>query len=216
MLRSKAIVGNVPLARIVTLKDGRRVVLRAASAGDREAVQQFVRGLSMRSRRNRFFSPVRELSPDQLERVTSSPAAGGLALVAEAADGEGLRIVAMSQYVVCAPLEAEFAVAVDDAWQRQGLGNEMLGLLAEHSARWGLAAIVGFVLSDNRPMLALLSRLDCELSNDADPHVVRAVKRFDIHEGAGARPTETLNWSGSCDPAVPRDAGLKHVESVIS
>ena len=44
-------------------------------------------GLSERSRRYRFFSPVRELSPDQLERVMRSRPPSELALVAEAADG---------------------------------------------------------------------------------------------------------------------------------
>ena len=214
--RSDAIVGNLPVARIVRLKDGRRVVLRNSSAADRESIQQFVRGLSIQSRRNRFFSPVCELSSDQLDRVTSSPAAGGLALVAETVDGAGPRIVALSQYVVCEPFDAEFAVVVDDAWQRQGLGSEMLGVLAEHSARSGLASFTGLVLADNWPMLTLLSGLECEFSRDGDPDVVRAVKRFDIHEGSGARPIETLNRSKPCEPAVLRDAGLKHVDNVMN
>ena len=65
-------------------------------------------------------------------------------------------------------------------------------------------------------MLSLLSRLDCEFSRDGDPDVVRAVKRFDIHEGAGARPIETLNWSDPCNPAALRDVGLKHVEDAMN
>jgi len=41
--------------------------------GDAEAVQEFVRGLSLESRRERFFAPVSELTPGQLERVVSGP-----------------------------------------------------------------------------------------------------------------------------------------------
>jgi acetyltransferase len=176
------IAGDGPAARIVRLRDGRRVGLRAARSEDISAVQQFVRGLSDRSRRNRFFAPVRELSHDQLERVTRSRPPGELALVAETAEGAGSRIVAMAQYAACEPLDAEFAVVVDDAWQRQGLGIQLLGVLAKHAARAGLAALAGFVLADNWPMLALLARLNCELVTDHDPYVIRAVKRLDAHE----------------------------------
>jgi len=164
--------------RIVWLKDGRSVALRAAGSGDVPAVQQFVRGLSDQSRRNRFFTPIRELSSDQLERLTRSHPPGELALVGEALDGAAPRIVAMAQYVVCDPLDAEFAVVVDDAWQRQGLGIQLLNLLADCAAESGLAALNGFVLADNWPMLELLARLDCDLDAYSDPHVIRAVKRL--------------------------------------
>ncbi len=176
------IAGDRPVARIVKLKDGRRVALRDVRSEDASAVQRFVRGLSDRSRRNRFFAPVRELSPDQLERVTRSRPPGERNLVAETAEGAGSRIVAMAQYVVCEGLDAEFAVVVDDAWQRQGLGTEMFGVLVEHAARTGLAALAGFVLADNWPMLALLARLDCELVTDSDPYMIRAVKHLDAPE----------------------------------
>src|ERR1700675_1063975 len=156
------IAGDGPAARIVRLRDGRSVTLRVARSEDVSAVQRFVRGLSDRSRRNRFLAPVRELSPDQLDRVMRSRPPGELALVGETAEGTGSRIVAMAQYAVCEPLDAEFAVVVDDAWQRQGLGIQLLGVLAAHAARAGLAAFAGFVLADNWPMLALLARLHCE------------------------------------------------------
>ena len=180
--------------RIVWLKDGRSVALRAAGSGDVPAVRQFVRSLSDQARRNRFFTPIRELSSDQLERLTRSHPPGELALVGEALDGAAPRIVAMAQYVVCDPLDAEFAVVVDDAWQRQGLGIQLLNVLAECAAESGLAALNGFVLADNWPMLELLARLDCELDTDSDPHVIRAIKRL------------TSSRATSCDFALERSS----------
>ena len=176
------IAGDGPAARIIRLTDGRRVTLRIARPEDVSAVQQFVRGLSERSRRNRFLAPVRELSPDQLDRVTRSRPPGELAFVGEATEGAKSRIVAMAQYAACEPLEAEFAIVVDDAWQRQGLGIQLLGVLAEHASRAGLAALAGIVFADNWPMLALLARFDCEIVTDRDPYLIRAVKRLDMHE----------------------------------
>jgi acetyltransferase len=176
-----AIAGAGPAARIVKLRDGRPVALRFAGAADAPGVQQFVRGLSVRSRRNRFFSPLRELSPDQLERFTRSRPPAELALVGETAEGTQRRIVAMAQYAACEPLDAEFAVVVDDGWQRQGLGMQLLGVLAEHAAHAGFAAVTGLVLADNWPMLSLLARFDCELITEWDRYTIRAVKHLDMH-----------------------------------
>jgi len=182
MAQPELSAGDRPARRIMKLKDGRAVSLRIAASDDISAVQRFVRGLSDRSRRNRFFAPIRELSPDQLDRVTRSRLPDELAFVAETEQGVESRIVAMAQYVVCEPLDAEFAVVVDDAWQRQGLGMQLFRVLAEHAARAGFATLSGFVLPDNWPMLAFLARLDCELVTDSDPYAVRVVKRLEAHE----------------------------------
>jgi RimJ/RimL family protein N-acetyltransferase len=206
-------VVNLVSPRTTWLKDGRRAVIRGARVTDGPAIQAFVRGLSIRSRRNRFFSPISELSRDQIERITRTLPSDGLALVCEAVNAGESRIVAMAQYVIEQPLEAEFALVVDDAYQRQGLGNEMMGLLAEHAARAGLAAFVGLVLPDNWPMLGLLSRLGCELEADADPGVVRAIKRFDAHEGIRSRPVEAPGGVAPREPVRPRNASTQFANS---
>lgn len=180
-LRNAGVMTPGSSAHAVTLKNGRTLGLRLARSEDACGVQRFVQGLSERSRRNRFFTPVRELSSDQLERMTRSHPPGELALVVETSDSAESRIVAMAQYVVCETLDAEFAVVVDDTWQRQGLGILLVGVLAEQAARAGLKAFAGLVLADNWPMLALLTRLNCELLPDRDPYIVRVFKRLDAH-----------------------------------
>ena len=216
LAQAEAVVSIVPIPRIRRSKDGRRVVLRTACAADGAALQQFLRGLSVQSRRNRFFSPLREFSQVQLESITCLPTSSGVALVGEVAHAGASRIIALAQYVVCAPLEAEFAVVVDDAWQRQGIGNEMLGMLAEHAARAGLASFAGFVLPENWPMLALLSGFDCEFVTDADPGVIRATKRFDVHERRHSRQSEPSHRPDPGDPVLPDAAGRECMECVTS
>jgi acetyltransferase len=130
---------------------------------------------------NRFFSPLRELSPDQLERVTRSNPPDALTLVGETVERGGSRIVAMAQYAACELPDAECAVVVDDAWQRQGLGIQLLHTLAGRAARAGLATFTGFVLADNWPMLALLARLDCDIVSDSDRYTMRFAKGLDAY-----------------------------------
>ena len=173
-------------AAIELLQDGRRVLVRMASRADRQAVQQFVRGLSTASRYNRFFAPVRELSNDQLTRITRSSLPDALAVVAEAIDESYPRIVALAQYASCEPRVAEFAVVVDDRWQRQGLGSHLLRTLGMHAARAGIARLTGMVLTDNWPMLTLLARCGCELAEDAYDRVIHAALSLGTSASAGS------------------------------
>jgi acetyltransferase len=166
-------------ARRLRLQDGRAVTLRAARPGDVPAVQKFVRELSEVSRLNRFFAPVRELTPAQLDRVTRARDPRELALVDEAFDGGESRIVGLAQHALCEPPNAEFALVVGDDYQRQGIGTRLIGVLTEHAADAGVAALVGFVRYDNWPMLTLLARLGFEFLNNEEPQVIRVAKPLD-------------------------------------
>jgi acetyltransferase len=160
--------------RAVALKDGRRVLLRVAQPGDAPAVQAFVRGLSAAARFNRFFSPVHELSDDQLQRVTRSSHPHALALVGVAGQHGSTSVVALAQYAACEPPEAELAVVVAEDWRRQGAATHLLYALADHGAQVGLTSLTGRVLADNWPMLTFLARHGFDLSEDADGYAVRA------------------------------------------
>jgi acetyltransferase len=165
-------------AHVMMLRDGRAVRLRAVRADDADAVQTFVRGLSPASRRNRFFSPVRELTAEQLVCVTRIYDPRDLQLLAETIVGEP-RIVALAQHAAGKDDVAEFALVVDDAFQRQGLGIALLLHLARHAAQVQLAAFEGLVLEDNWAMLTLLGRLGFDLSGHSEVRVIRAFKELD-------------------------------------
>lgn len=160
----------------VVLRDGRPVQLRAARRADRDAVQQFVRGLSPDARRRRFFGPVAELSPDQLDRVTRVRLPHELALVAVDGAAGWPRIVAMAQYALDDAREAEFAVVVADDLQRFGLGRRLLQSLVARAVACGVHALNGLVLAENWPMLGLAAAGGFDLVEDGDPHFVRARK----------------------------------------
>ena len=159
----------------IAARDGRCALVRPVRAGDAPLVQEFVRELSPVSRRNRFFGPVKELSPAQLERMTRFDGSTGLGLVALAGE-EVPRVVGIAQHAVCDPPIAEIAVVITDGWQRQGLGERLVLLLLAHAAMAGVAAVRGFVMAANLPMLALASKLGFAFADDADPELVRIEK----------------------------------------
>jgi acetyltransferase len=132
---------------------------------DAAEVQGFVRALSLRTRRDRFFAPVSELSPAQLERLVSQP---GLSIAA----WEGGRIVGLAQYAASGA-EAEFAVVVADEWQGLGLGEALLGVLVFEARRSGIRVLAGLALAGNRAMRAVARNLGFSQRPDEDPDLVR-------------------------------------------
>jgi acetyltransferase len=140
------------------------LVIRALTGGDAILVQEFVRGLSPRSRYERYFSAIRELTPWQLERTTrtSSPSDASLA----AFDGRDL--VALAE---CAG--GEIALVVADSLQGLGLGHELLQRLLDHARRARLPGLHGLVRVGNRAMLHLAVSFGFRARPSGDPDLVR-------------------------------------------
>lgn len=140
------------------------VFIRKVTAEDVILVQEFVRRLSPRSRRERYFSAICELTPRQLERTTRASDPRDLSLAAF--DGEAL--VALAE---CAG--GEFAVVVTDAWQGSGLGGALMQRLLEHAQRASLPVLHGLVRKGNRAMLRLAASFGFRPAPHADPELVR-------------------------------------------
>jgi len=169
----------VALIHPLTLADGRRVLVRPVLPQDSDGEQAFVKGLSPASRYRRFHVGMRELPLATLRQMTEIDHRSHVALVAhpelDIDDEAGPVIVADARYVRLDGRRAEFAVAVDDRWQRQGLGSRLLRMLARHAAKNGLGTLYGDVLTDNVPMITMLQRWGCELlARDDEPGLLLA------------------------------------------
>lgn len=173
-----ALAPKLPLGLIqaLTLRDGQRLIVRPLLPQDEAAEQAFVMALSAASRYRRFHVGLRALPPSALARLVHVDHERHVALVAhpEGEDDEPT-IVADARYVFTGTAEAEFAIAVSDAWQRRGLGRRLLALLARHAARHGVQRLTGDVLADNVPMLNLLQGLGCAVApRDDEAGVLQA------------------------------------------
>lgn len=167
------------------LADGRELIVRPVLAFDAAAEQDFVRALSAASRQRRFHVGLRELPPALLRAMTEVDHDAHVAVVAEAiGDDDEATIVADARYVRgptadLAADEAEFAIAVADAWQGVGLGRALMKHLGRHAARHGVQRLVGDVLPGNRAMFAVTDALGGQLAVSPNgPGVIRT--RFDL------------------------------------
>jgi RimJ/RimL family protein N-acetyltransferase len=193
----------------ISLADGREVVVRPVLAFDAPAEQEFVRGLSNDARLARFHFGLRELPSAMARAMTEVDQEAHVAIVAEAFDDDDIpHLVADARYVRgtdagLPPHEAEFAIAVADAWQGAGLGSALLRRLDRHATRNGVRVLVGDVLPGNRAMLGLAGALGARrVASPMGPGVVRV--RIDL---AGARsafsPTRPAPGAGDARNAPP-------------
>jgi acetyltransferase len=160
------------------LRSGRLVLVRPIHPPDETLVQSFVRGLSPRSRYFRFHNAIRELDPRTLHAATHIDYRRHLALIAEWFDGDAeVEIGAARYFVRKNDRTAEFAIAVADAWQRQGLARHLLERLMKIAAQRGLERFEGEVLEENQGMVGLALDLGFEVREHASEPGVLVVER---------------------------------------
>jgi GNAT superfamily N-acetyltransferase len=144
----------------VELRDGRHVTLRTIRAEDKDKLQAALRDLSAESRYYRFMSPLRELSPQLLERATHPEADRELQLVAVFGEGAQEKIIGGARYAAAVgSADCEFAVAVVDEWHGLGLARQLLEALIRAARARGFERMEGYILATNTRMLGLAKRL---------------------------------------------------------
>ena len=141
----------------IELGEGRRIHIRPLEAEDRDALAEGFERLGPQSRYQRFFAPTSRLTDRQLEYLTDIDHHDHEALVAVDEDtGDG---VGIARFVRIGEGVAEPAVAVADAWQRQGVGALLLAELVDRARAEGIDSFIAQVLADNEAALALLGHL---------------------------------------------------------
>lgn len=150
--------------------------VRPVVPADAGALQQFIRELSPASRYARFMSAMRELPELMLDRFLHPATGQEAVLVANCAlDG----IVGLAQYVADASGEGcEVALVISDAWQRQGLGSEMLDALLKVAGDNAIEYFHADVLADNYPMRALARKAGCNVRRSREASFLVEISRI--------------------------------------
>jgi len=148
--------------------DGKQMTLRPMLKSDAPLVKESLGQLSRESRRNRFFSPIREFSDEMVRRLTDFDLAKEFALVVVFKENNkeiplaGGRFVHENDGRRC-----EFSLLIGDPWQGQRIGHRILRVLIREASRRGLSQMEGYVLADNQAMLKLARSMGFEIEDDA-------------------------------------------------
>lgn len=182
------------LVGAVRLSDGMRVTVRPACPRDTDRIQDFVRGLSLPSRYDRFLAPINELSPAELARIGGSDRRHGM-LIAETKIGSARIMIGEARYALESDGKtSEIALSIADAWHGRGLGTLLMDYLECRARSLGVTTLVGDVLRSNTAMRKLARKTAFAMGVPAESRLVRIVK--DISAARVGMPCRSLMRSG--------------------
>ena len=168
-------------AHLVThwqLPSGHNVVIRPIRPEDAELTQGFVKSLSEESRYFRFMDAVSELSPVALAHLTQIDYSREMALLAlTEIDGREVELGVARYAINPEGASCEFALVVNDQWQKQGIGHKLMDVLMDVARSKGVKAMEGEVLKTNHPMLKLVEALGFRIEPHPEDDAVRRVSR---------------------------------------
>lgn len=160
---------------------GRSVVMRPIRPEDEALHREFLEAADPEDLRMRFFEAPHTLSHDEPARMTQIISEREMAFVViDTAAPAGPRTLGVARLVCSDPdnVEAEFAVMVRSELKGQGLGRVLMQALLDYAAARGTQRIVGYVLRENRAMLALTRSLGFQSRADLDqPSEIMFVSR---------------------------------------
>lgn len=171
----------LPAEHTARLRDGREVRVRPIRPDDANRLREFHDRLSTNTTRLRFFSPLKHLSRDFANRLTSVDFDKRCAFVISPPDDD--TILAVGRYEAETSRCAEVAFVVEDSLQGMGIGTILLDRLVKHARRQGFTRFSAVTLCENSQMLALFR----ESPYHAEIHIERdlAFVRMDIRPSAG-------------------------------
>ncbi len=176
------------LARPFRTRAGVVLTVRPIRPEDAEAHAEAFACLPAEDVRFRFFSPIKEMSPALIARLTQIDYDREIAFVATRPEGDGRERILGVARLIRGPgqeEEAEFAIIVWPETKGTGLARHLMERLFEWGRAHGVHEVVGQVLADNAPMLGFVRALGFALRRSPeDPDVMEA--RYDL-SAAGAR-----------------------------
>jgi GNAT superfamily N-acetyltransferase len=166
--------------RPILLPGNECLIVRTIVPQDGERLQDYVRGLSGESRRNRFLGALSEFAPARLEELVRMRGPRQVLLLALARIGSTLQMVAEAMLVIAPHSErGEIALSVADNWQRRGLGTVLVRHLEARARRAGARYLFGDVLRTNTAMKSLARKSGYSIRSPfTDARLVEIVKEL--------------------------------------
>ena len=167
---------------VLRSRDGEAVTVRFVEPRDAEVLQNYFRGLSSRSRYNRFFGAISELPPTLLDRFIHIGEADQFSVVATMKVDGFETIVGEARYSFdFATSSFEFGLSVDDRWQGNGIGKVLLKNLECRAAAFGAEHLFGDTLRSNDSMIGLARKSGYNFTRaPGDWKLVRFEKHIDL------------------------------------
>jgi acetyltransferase len=157
--------------RRMTAENGKEVLLRPILPEDTQREFEMFQRFSNNSLYYRFFEIKRAFKPEDVKKFTYIDYNKDMAIIA--LTGDDLQIGVAR---ICGGKEgAEFAVIVEDDWQKQGVGTELMRLILEVAREMGYKKVFGEVMAENTGIIKLCKELGFELKRQPGADYFKAV-----------------------------------------
>ena len=165
---------------VLRSRSGAAVTVRFVEPRDAEALQNYFRGLTTRSRYNRFLGAMSELPQTLLDHFIHVGEADRFSVIATMKIDGFETIVGESRYAFNMDTSSfEFGLSIDDRWQGQGIGAALLRNLECRAAAFGAKRLFGDTLRSNEAMIGLARKSGFAfLPSPGDWKLVRFEKRI--------------------------------------
>lgn len=142
------------------------LIFRPVQAEDVDLLIEMHQRSSERTIYSRYHSP-RVPTRQEMAHICQLDGENGRAVVA-AVDSFEPMIVGLAYYIVSGPEAAEPALMVEDRYQGQGVGKQLLRHLTELAVAQGAYFFDAYVLPTNKPMIHLLYKTGLVVQNKLD------------------------------------------------
>lgn len=167
---------------VLLTRTGKPLTVRFVEPGDAQALQDYFRSLSVRSRYNRFFGAMSELPAAQLDHFTHPGEDDRFSVVAMMKVDGVDTIVGEARYAFNTDIASfELGLSVDDRYQGQGIGPALLSNLECRAAAFGAGHIFGDTLRSNDSMISVARKAGYAfVPTPGDWKLVRFEKHIDV------------------------------------
>ncbi|HEU5019281.1 MAG TPA: GNAT family N-acetyltransferase [Pseudolabrys sp.] len=168
------------IQRHVVLRDGAKVLLRPLAPEDAALYPDFIAELTPDDLRLRFFAPMRQVSPELIDRLIHYDPMRAMAFIA-IEEGSGRMLAVVRLHDDPGGESGEFAIIVRSRLKGRGLGSLMMKHMIAYARAKGLRYVSGQVLAENTSMLAMCAELGFAITDDPDERGIKRVA-LPLHE----------------------------------
>ena len=167
---------------VLRARNGEVMSVRFVEPRDAEALQNYFRSLTTRSRYNRFLGAASELPPSELDRFIHVGEADRFSVIATMLIEGRETIVGEARYAFDSETASiEFGLSIDDRWQGHGIGKALLKNLECRAGAFGAERLFGDTLRSNDSMIALARKSGYAFTlSPGDWKLVRFEKLIDL------------------------------------
>ena len=163
-----------------TPTSGETLLVRPIKPTDDDLWLEFFYSLSEDAIYHRFFQPLKRMPRREAQHFVVVDYRDRMALVAVLRQEEREQIIAVARYERDPATNlAECAFAVQDQWQRHGLGTFLLQYLIRIAMMNGIEGFTALVMADNRRMLRLFQKTGYLIRSKYEDNTWNITFRFD-------------------------------------